>query len=114
MLKFRIVLLSAAAAVALVGLGVAAPGSAAAASKTITVATSGSDQAAGTVAAPLRTIQAAIKRLGSGGTVDVRGGRYFQRVDLTGTTGVTVEAFNHEHVILDGSQFKPADGRSAM
>jgi hypothetical protein len=111
----RPALLSSLAAIALAGLVVAAaPASAAGTSKTITVATNGSDRAAGTVSAPLATLQEAVKRLHGGGTVDVRGGRYYQKVDLTGVTGITVEAYHHEHVILDGSRFKPADGRSAM
>jgi hypothetical protein len=112
---FRPVLLSSLAAIALAGLAVVAPPtSAAGTTKTITVATNGSDRAAGTVSAPLATVQEAVKRLHGGGTVDVRGGRYYQKVDLTGVTGITVEAYRREHVILDGSRFKPADGRSAM
>nr|WP_243062132.1 right-handed parallel beta-helix repeat-containing protein [Humibacter sp. RRB41] len=111
---FRPALLSSLAALALVGLGLAAPTSAAATSKTTFVAPNGSDRAAGTISAPLQTVQEAVKRLHGGGTVDVRGGRYYQKVDLTGATGVTIEAYRHEHVILDGSRFKPADGRSAM
>lgn len=93
---------------------IAAPALATAASTTITVAADGSDRAAGTVSAPLQTIQEAVKRLKGGGTVDIRGGRYYQKIDLTGLTGVTVEAYRHESVILDGSQFTPASGRSAM
>ena len=113
---FRPVLISSLAVVALVGLGVivAAPSSAAGTSTTMTVATNGNDHAAGTAAAPLRTLQAAIKRLPNGGTVDVRGGRYYQKIDLSGVTGITVEPHQHEHVVLDGSRFAPADGRSAM
>jgi hypothetical protein len=112
---FRPVLLSSLAAVALAGLVlIAPPTSAAGTTKTITVATNGSDRAAGTVSAPLATLQEAVKRLHGGGTVDVRGGRYYQKVDLTGATGITVEAYRREHVILDGSRFTPAAGRSAM
>jgi Right handed beta helix region len=106
--------LSVLAVVAFVGLGVATPASAATTPKTIVVSPGGSDQAAGTLAAPLRTIQKAVALLAGGGTVDVRGGRYYQKVDLTGVTGVTVEAYRAERVILDGSQFTPASGRSAM
>ncbi|WP_431279178.1 hypothetical protein [Leifsonia poae] len=113
---FRPVLLPSLAVIALAGLtmGAAAPTAASAAPKTITVAVDGNDRAAGTLSAPLRTIQEAVKRLSSGGTVDIRGGRYYQTVDLTGASGITVEAYRHEPVILDGSRFKPADGRSAM
>lgn len=118
---FRPALLPSLAVIALAGLGVAlaAPASTGNASKTITVAVDGNDHASGSVSAPLHTVQEAIKRLSgggnkSGGTVDIRGGRYYQKIDLTGVTGITVEAYRHEHVILDGSRFKPADGRSAM
>lgn len=113
---FRPILLSSLTVIALASpvVAVAATTSAASTSKTITVATNGSDRAAGTVSAPLLTVQEAIKRLNDGGTIDVRGGRYYQKIDLTGVTGVTVEAFRHEQVILDGSQFTPAAGRSAM
>ncbi len=108
-------LLSSLSALAVAGLVVvAAPGAAVAASKTVFVAATGSDSATGTVSAPLATLQEAVKRLPAGGTVEVRGGRYYQHVDLTGVTGITVEAYRHENVILDGSRFKPADGRSAM
>jgi hypothetical protein len=82
--------------------------------QSLVVATTGSDSATGTLGAPLRSIQTAIDRLGGGGTVVVRGGRYYQRIALTKAKGITVEAFRHEHVTLDGSRFKPADGRSAM
>jgi hypothetical protein len=112
---FRPVLLSSLAAVALAALGVAAaPVATADTSTTIVVATTGNDSAAGTLSAPIHSLQEAVKRLSGGGTVEVRGGRYYQKIDLSGATGITVEAYQHEHVILDGSQFKPADGRSAM
>lgn len=110
----RPILLSSLAAIALAGFVVAAPTSAVASAKTITVAANGNDRAAGTVSAPLATLHEAVKRLPAGGTVDIRGGRYYQKIDLTGVTGITVQAYHHEHVILDGSRFKPVDGRSAM
>jgi hypothetical protein len=113
--SLRPTILSSLAGLALAGLViVAAPASAGATSKTITVATNGSDRASGTVSAPLATLQEAVKRLPAGGIIDVRGGRYFQKIDLTGVKGITVEQYRHEQVILDGSQFKPAAGRSAM
>jgi parallel beta-helix repeat protein len=116
MSSFRTALLSSLAVAALAGLGLvgAAPSSAAAPSKTITVATNGNDRSAGTVSAPLRTLKEALSRLSGGGVVQVREGRYYQKVDLTGLSGITVEAYRQEHVTLDGSQFTPADGRSAM
>jgi hypothetical protein len=114
--NLRPILFVSLALVAVAGLAGCAPVTAAAslASKTITVAPNGSDTASGSPAAPLATIQAAIKRLTGGGTVEIRGGRYFQKVDLTGAKGIVVESAQHEHVILDGSRFMPADDRSAM
>ena len=106
--SFRPIILSSLAVVALAGAAlVAAPALAAGASKSLVVATNGNDSAAGTLAAPLRTVQAAVTRLSGGGTIDIRGGRYFQKVDLAGSSGITVEAYKHEHVILDGSRFTP-------
>ena len=102
------------AVVALTGAAIAAPVSAQAVPQTLTVATNGNDHAAGTIAAPLRTVQEAVSRLKAGGTVDIRGGRYSQKIDLAGATRITIEAYRGEHVILDGSQLKPASGRSAM
>jgi len=113
--SLRPALLTSLAALAVAGLViVAVPTSAAATSKTVTVATTGNDRASGTVGAPLATLQEAVKRLPAGGTVDVRGGRYFQKLVLAGVTGITVEAYRNEKVTLDGSQFKPGNGRSAM
>lgn len=68
---FRPILLSSLATIALASpvVAVAAPTSAASTSKTITVAANGSDRAAGTVSAPLLTVQEAIKRLNGGGTI---------------------------------------------
>lgn len=110
----RALLLSSLAAIALAGFVVAAPAPAVAPAKTITVAANGNDRAAGTASAPLATFHAAVKRLSAGGTIDIRGGRYYQKIDLTGVNGITVQAHRHEHVTLDGSRFTPADGRSAM
>jgi hypothetical protein len=115
-LNLRPVLAASLALIAIVGLAGCTPAARAvsATSRTLTVAPDGSDSASGSPAAPLQTIQAAITRLASGGTIEVRGGRYFQKIDLTGSKGITVEAYRHEHVILDGSRFTPADDRSAM
>ncbi len=113
---FRPVLLASLVAIAVASLTActSAVTPAASTAKAIFVATDGSDSAAGTVSAPLHTIQAAVKRLSAGGTVEVRAGRYYQKLDLTGATGITVEAYRHEAVTLDGSQFTPAKGQSAM
>jgi hypothetical protein len=81
---------------------------------TVFVATHGHDGAVGSRSAPLATIQAAVKRLPDGGTVEVRGGRYYQRIDLTGARRLTVRSYGHEHVILDGSRFTAPQGSSAL
>lgn len=81
---------------------------------TLVVAATGDDSAAGTVHAPLATLQAAVRRLPTGGTVEVRGGRYYQRLDLTDARRITVRPYGREHVVLDGSRFTPTQGFSAM
>jgi hypothetical protein len=106
-----------AVALSLVAAGGVSAASAAPASAphgTLVVATNGNDSAVGSVSAPLATVQAAISRLPQGGTVEVRGGRYFQRISLVGTRNLTVRPYAHEHVILDGSHSVPPQGFSAM
>lgn len=91
------------------------PPAARAATAAVYVATTGSDTAAGTSAAPFATLQHAVAALGSGGgTVIVRGGVYHQRVSLHGVSGITVAADPGEHAVLDGSTLKVPKGRSAM
>ena len=80
----------------------------------LVVSPSGSDANAGTRAAPLRTIQVALRRLATGGVVELRGGVYHQRVRLIGVHNVTVRPFRHEHPILNGSTLRPKGGRPAM
>ena len=80
----------------------------------VVVSPSGSDTNAGTVAAPLRTIQVAVRRVAHGGIVELRGGRYAQRVRLIGVHDVTIQPFAAEHPVLDGSRLNPPIGRSAM
>ena len=65
------------------------------------VSPSGSDSAAGTVAAPYRTITKAISAATAGRTIVVRAGIYHE--SLTITTPVTIQPYNNEIVWLDGS-----------
>jgi hypothetical protein len=83
------------------------------------------DKNAGTLAAPFRTIQAAMDKAQAGDTVRVREGVYHEAVEIkhSGThfrsvywkywadpdpNYITLEAYNDEHVVLDGSQSIPA------
>jgi hypothetical protein len=94
---------------------VAAEPAAAAASSTtarVVVGPHGSDSAAGTAADPLRTVRAAVERLGeTGGVVLLRGGVYHQRVRLAGQQHITVRPFRHEHPVLSGAGLRPPRGR---
>jgi hypothetical protein len=79
-----------------------------AATATLYVATNGSDGNAGTVAAPLKTIQKAVSLVSAGGTIAVRGGTYALTSNITiaksGTSGapITLASYSGEHVVIDG------------
>ncbi|MGG5260335.1 hypothetical protein [Phycicoccus avicenniae] len=77
--------------------------SAAVVATTFYVSPTGSDAAAGTESAPLRTPQVAVDRLGAaGGAVVLRGGTYRgQRIVLANRTDVTVRAAAGEQPVLD-------------
>ena len=67
----------------------------------VIVATNGNDGAAGTAAAPLRTVVRALQVVPAGGTIVVRGGSYFEKVTVT--KRVTIQAWPGETVWFDGS-----------
>jgi parallel beta-helix repeat protein len=70
------------------------------------VAPGGSDSAAGSSAAPLKTLAEATKRFSAGGTVIVRGGTYpSQRLDAKGTAAhlLVIRAADGEVPIFDGA-----------
>jgi hypothetical protein len=98
--------------------GAAHPTAAAASSashgRVLVVATDGNDSNAGTVTAPLRTVQVAVSRLSHGGTVELRAGRYHQRVRLSGVHDLTLRPYPHETAVLDGTGLTPPRGTSAM
>jgi hypothetical protein len=72
------------------------------------VATNGNDSNAGTVTAPLRTIQRAVDLVQPGGTIQIRGGTYAPSTNIqilkngTASQPITMRNFNGERVILDG------------
>jgi len=93
---------------AAVGAAVAmVPSSADAATTTLYVATTGSDNNAGTLAAPLKTIQKAVDQVAAGGTIAVRGGTYALTTTITiaksGTSSapITLTAYPGERPIID-------------
>ncbi|TDB73255.1 right-handed parallel beta-helix repeat-containing protein [Micromonospora sp. KC723] len=103
---------TAAATLALAVLGVLAvvPAPATAAPAELVVATNGNDSAAGTVAAPLRTIQRAVDLAGPGTRILIRGGTYAPTGNVqitksgTATAPITVSRYGSERVLLDGEQ----------
>jgi hypothetical protein len=78
------------------------------AATTIVVAPNGSDSAAGTLAAPLATIQKAVDKAAAGDVIAVRGGTYALTKNITiaksGTSAapVTLTNYGTERVIIDG------------
>jgi hypothetical protein len=78
------------------------------AATTYYVATTGSDSNAGTLTAPLATIQKAISLVSAGGTIAVRGGTYALATNIqitkSGTAGAPITLTSHqgERVTIDG------------
>lgn len=72
--------------------------------RTLVVGPHGDDSAAGTAAAPLRTIGAAISRASAGSTIVVRGGSYHESVTVPSGKRLTIEAAPGDRAWLDGSQ----------
>lgn len=72
--------------------------------RAVFAAPGGSDSAAGTLAAPLRTIGAAIARASEGGAVVLRGGTYHEEVLIPDNKPLTVQAYPNEAVWIDGSR----------
>ena len=68
------------------------------------VAATGDDHGAGTEAAPLRTISAAMSQVAPGGTVVVRAGSYHEQVKIPFQKVVRLQAYPYEAVWLDGAE----------
>lgn len=85
--------------------GAQAPGSFsyAAPAAAIYVAPGGSDAAAGSRERPLRTVTAALRTAGNGGTIVLRGGTYHEEVVIPADKRVTVQPAAGEAVWLDGA-----------
>ncbi|WP_431045044.1 DUF1565 domain-containing protein [Streptomyces sp. P1-3] len=87
-----------------------APGGANAAPTTVYVATTGSDGAPGTRAAPYRTLEKALSVAEAGTTITVRGGTYRPSAPLSGSADgaadhrVVLTAYRSEPVTVDGSR----------
>jgi hypothetical protein len=80
----------------------------------VIVATTGRAGAAGTLAEPLATVAQALKQLPHGGTVELRGGVYDQRITISGRHDITIEPYHREHVALDGTHLTAPAGASAV
>jgi parallel beta-helix repeat protein len=72
-------------------------------SRAIVVSPSGSDSAAGTSSAPLRTLAHAVASASSGATIVLREGAYHDSVVVPSTKRLTIQAWPGEEVWLDGS-----------
>ncbi len=70
----------------------------------VIVSPAGRDSAAGTVASPLRTITAALKKVSNGGTIALRGGTYHESVIIPPQKRVTLQPYRAEAVWLDGAE----------
>jgi parallel beta-helix repeat protein len=68
------------------------------------VSPGGSDSAAGSAHAPLRSISAAVNRAPANGTVVVRSGTYHENVTILRNSPVHLESAPHATVWLDGSR----------
>ena len=94
------------AAVAVTGAVVLLPALAQAATATYYVATNGSDSNAGTLAAPLATIQKAVSLVSAGGTIAVRGGTYALSTNITisksGTSSAPITLTNYGSIFSTG------------
>jgi hypothetical protein len=80
------------------------------------VATNGSDSAAGTLAAPLRTIQRAVDLAQPGHTIFIRGGTYAPSTNIqvlkngTSSQPITMRNYNGERVVIDGENMPYTPG----
>ena len=60
------------------------------------------------------TIQQAVRALSNGGTIELRGGTYSQRVTFRGAHDITLRPYRGQHAELDGRRLTPPKGDSAL
>ncbi|WP_426625443.1 right-handed parallel beta-helix repeat-containing protein [Leifsonia sp. McL0607] len=72
-------------------------------SRAIVVSPSGSNSAAGTLAAPYATVQRALNAAPSGATIVLRAGTYHESLTVPSGKKLTVQSYPKEAVYLDGS-----------
>jgi len=83
---------------------------------TITVAVNGNDANAGTVAAPLKTIQAAVNKAVPGTVIQIRGGTYAPSTNIqvnsngTASAPIIMRAYGTEKVVIDGENMPYTPG----
>lgn len=70
----------------------------------IVVAVGGSDTAAGTIAAPLRTVTQAVSKAASGGVIVLRQGVYHEAFKTPANKALKIQAYPGETVWFDGSE----------
>jgi hypothetical protein len=91
-------------------------GAAFAQTATITVAANGDDANPGTLASPLKTIQAAVDKATPGTVIQIRGGTYAPstnvQVNANGTASapITMRAYGTEKVVIDGENMPYTPG----
>ncbi|GAA1661625.1 right-handed parallel beta-helix repeat-containing protein [Catellatospora bangladeshensis] len=80
------------------------------------VATSGNDANAGTLSAPLRTVQRAVDLAQAGYTIYLRGGTYAPSTNIqllkngTSSQPITLRSYNGERVVIDGENMPYTPG----
>jgi len=69
------------------------------------VASTGNDMNSGTETAPFKTIAKALKSFDAslGGTCFIMAGSYHERISITGKNNITIQPYNSDIVILDGT-----------
>lgn len=83
------------------------------------VSPDGNDTNNGSTSSPFKTISKAVEKMNAGDTLLLRGGTYYERLDLTksgnASSYYTIKAYPGETPILDGSQAKDSlSGDSAL
>ncbi len=56
----------------------------------------------------------AVHKIANGGTIELRGGSYAQRVTFRGAHGITLRPYRGQHAELDGRRLTPPNGDSGL